>query len=124
MLVDLVPGGGGGGAALRCLVRGRTHACRDARPPRRSLRPAARALQIYLPPVIGMLVAGIMLENIPWGATDGWNPKWGSQMRAAALATIFLRCGLELDLGVRAHRALGWERTPCRLGPAGRLCTD
>lgn len=46
-----------------------------------------------------MLVAGILLENIPWTAIDAFPPKWGSQMRAAALATIFLRCGLELDFG-------------------------
>lgn len=53
---------------------------------------------LYLPRVIGMLVAGIMLQNIPWGAIDSFPDKWGVQMRAAALATIFLRCGLELSL--------------------------
>ena len=52
---------------------------------------------LYLPRVIGMLVAGILLRNIPWGAIDSFPSKWGVQMRAAALATIFLRCGLELS---------------------------
>jgi Kef-type K+ transport system membrane component KefB len=51
----------------------------------------------YLPRVLGMLVAGLLLENIPWSAIDAFPSKWGVQMRAAALATIFLRCGLELD---------------------------
>jgi len=46
-----------------------------------------------------MLVAGIFLQNIPWSAIDAFPDKWGIQMRAAALATIFLRCGLELDFG-------------------------
>jgi NhaP-type Na+/H+ or K+/H+ antiporter len=46
-----------------------------------------------------MLVAGILLQNIPWSAIDAFPKKWGTQMRAAALATIFLRCGLELDFG-------------------------
>jgi NhaP-type Na+/H+ or K+/H+ antiporter len=57
------------------------------------------ANQIFLPRVIGMLVAGILLQNIPWSAIDAFPKKWGTQMRAAALATIFLRCGLELDFG-------------------------
>lgn len=57
------------------------------------------AHQMYLPRVLGMLVSGILLRNIPWQAIDAYPDKWGVQMRAAALATIFLRCGLELDLG-------------------------
>jgi NhaP-type Na+/H+ or K+/H+ antiporter len=57
------------------------------------------ANQLFLPRVIGMLVAGILLQNIPWSAIDAFPKKWGIQMRAAALATIFLRCGLELDFG-------------------------
>ena len=64
-----------------------------------SLIGALIANQIFLPRVIGMLVAGILLQNIPWSAIDAFPPKWGTQMRAAALATIFLRCGLELDFG-------------------------
>ena len=57
------------------------------------------ANQLFLPRVIGMLTTGILLRNIPWSAIDAFPPKWGTQMRAAALATIFLRCGLELDFG-------------------------
>jgi len=58
---------------------------------------ASIAYQLFLPRVIGMLVAGILLQNIPWSAIDAFPSEWGTQMRAAALATIFLRCGLELD---------------------------
>ncbi|KAI7845950.1 hypothetical protein COHA_000496 [Chlorella ohadii] len=57
------------------------------------------AWQLRLPRVIGMLCAGLLMRNIPWSAVDAFNPRWGVQMRAAALATIFLRCGLELDFG-------------------------
>ena len=64
-----------------------------------SLIGALIANQIFLPRVIGMLVAGILLQNIPWAAIDAFPSKWGVQMRAGALATIFLRCGLELDFG-------------------------
>ncbi len=64
-----------------------------------SLIGALIANALFLPRVIGMLVAGILLQNIPWAAIDAFPPKWGTQMRAAALATIFLRCGLELDFG-------------------------
>lgn len=58
------------------------------------------AYEIYFPRVLGMLVAGILMRNLPWDAVSGFPPKWGVQMRAAALATIFLRCGLELDFNV------------------------
>ena len=58
------------------------------------------AYQLRLPRVIGMLCAGLLMRNIPWSAVDAFPPRWGTQMRAAALGTIFLRCGLELDLNV------------------------
>ena len=54
---------------------------------------------VYLPRVIGMLGAGLMLINIPWNAVTAFPSKWGTQIRAGALATIFLRCGCELDFG-------------------------
>ncbi|KAL4424127.1 hypothetical protein ABPG75_001428 [Micractinium tetrahymenae] len=57
------------------------------------------AWQLRLPRVIGMLLAGMFMQNIPWSATSAFPKKWGVQMRAGALATIFLRCGLELDFG-------------------------
>ncbi|KAK2076722.1 hypothetical protein QBZ16_005482 [Prototheca wickerhamii] len=56
------------------------------------------AYQLRLPRVIGMLCAGLLMRNIPWSAVDAFPPRWGTQMRAAALGTIFLRCGLELDI--------------------------
>ena len=46
-----------------------------------------------------MLGAGMLLRNIPWNAITAFPASWGTQMRAGALATIFLRCGCELDLG-------------------------
>ena len=64
-----------------------------------SLIGALIAHQLYLPRVIGMLGAGILLQNVPWAAINAFPKAWGTQMRAAALATIFLRCGLELDIG-------------------------
>jgi NhaP-type Na+/H+ or K+/H+ antiporter len=66
---------------------------------------AALAHQLRLPRVVGMLAAGVLLRNVPWSAIDAFPAAWGRQMRAAALATIFLRCGLELDFGtMRRYR--------------------
>lgn len=48
-----------------------------------------------------MLAAGIALANLPGSPVAAFPRKWGVQMRAAALATIFLRCGLELEFKVR-----------------------
>jgi hypothetical protein len=47
-----------------------------------------------------MLGAGLLLANVPGSVIAAFPPKWGVQMRAAALATIFLRCGLELEFKV------------------------
>lgn len=61
---------------------------------------------LRLPRVIGMLLSGPLLANVAGGAAvRGFPPKWGTQMRAAALATIFLRCGLELEFKVGAAAA-------------------
>ena len=48
-----------------------------------------------------MLGAGMLLANVPGGVVAAFPPKWGTQLRAAALATIFLRCGLELEFKVK-----------------------
>ena len=89
------------------------------------MRPAPPCLllpQIYMPKVIGMICAGLMLENIPWNAISACPKAWGSQMRAGALATIFLRCGLELDFGVGSPERGGSAGTgwPARVVWSGR----
>lgn len=49
---------------------------------------------------MGMLGSGLLLANVPGGVVAAFPDKWGVQLRAAALATIFLRCGLELEFKV------------------------
>jgi hypothetical protein len=44
-----------------------------------------------------MLLAGLLLANVPRSPAAGLPPDWGSQIRAAGLATIYLRCGLVLE---------------------------
>lgn len=58
-----------------------------------------------LPPLLGMLIAGLLLRNIPGGAITADVPLlgqsfdwWSRWTRAAALAVIMLRAGLGLDL--------------------------
>lgn len=63
-------------------------------------RTRARRAQLRVPRVVGMLGAGLLLANVPGGAVAAFPARWGVQMRAAALATIFLRCGLELEFKV------------------------
>ena len=64
----------------------------------------AATRRLKLPPLIGMLIAGLALKNIP-GALTADHPLlghsftwWSKQVRAGALATIMLRAGLGLDL--------------------------
>ena len=58
-----------------------------------------------LPPLLAMLVVGLLLRNVPGGAIDATVPLlghsfawWSSRIRAAALAVIMLRAGLGIDL--------------------------
>jgi len=69
----------------------------------------SRVLQLFLPRVLGILVAGLLMRNLPWSAVDAFPSEWGSQIRAAALATIYLRCGLELDFEVGAWVGVGGD---------------
>ena len=48
-----------------------------------------------------MILSGILLRNVNNGVIiSGLVPSWSKQIRAAALAIIFLRSGLEIDLDV------------------------
>ena len=64
-------------------------------------------LQINIPAPVGMICAGLFLENVPNKGVNqailiwGLKPSWSTEIRAAALAIIFLRSGLEIDLAVR-----------------------
>ncbi|KXZ53431.1 hypothetical protein GPECTOR_7g1329 [Gonium pectorale] len=51
-----------------------------------------------LPPLLGMLLAGLLLRNATPALVSGLPPSWSATFRALALGTIFLRSGLELDL--------------------------
>ena len=49
-----------------------------------------------------MILSGMLLRNVNNGLLiSGLVPSWSKQIRAAALAIIFLRSGLEIDLDVR-----------------------
>ncbi|XP_060028325.1 sodium/hydrogen exchanger 9B2 [Erinaceus europaeus] len=51
-----------------------------------------------LPPLLGMLLAGFLLRNIPWlHAHLHIPPRWSSGLRSLALAVILVRAGLGLD---------------------------
>ena len=58
-------------------------------------------LQLHFPGALAMILSGILLRNINGGIIiSGLRPSWSKQIRAAALAIIFLRSGLEIDLDV------------------------
>lgn len=49
-----------------------------------------------LPPLLGMLLAGFLLRNVP-GLDLQIPPRWSSTLRSLALAVILVRAGLGLD---------------------------
>ena len=53
---------------------------------------------IKLPPLLGMLLVGVMLANVPGLKTVGrLDPGWSSVLRSSALTVILIRAGLGLD---------------------------
>lgn len=57
--------------------------------------------KLYMPPLLGMLMAGVILVNIPGGILASADKKWLKEIKYGSLAVIFLRSGLEQDLSVR-----------------------
>ncbi len=60
--------------------------------------------KIYMPSLLGMLLAGVILVNIPGGILASADKKWLKEIKYGSLAVIFLRSGLEQDLSVRRVR--------------------
>ena len=62
---------------------------------------ASPVTQVGLPGPLGMILTGIAVGNINSGhLVKGLPASWSKELRAIALAIIFLRSGLELDLRV------------------------
>ena len=67
--------------------------------------------QFQIPGAMGMILSGMLLRNVGGGlAIAGLKASLSKQIRGAALAIIFLRSGLEIDLDVRALHCV--RRTP------------
>ncbi|KNC53383.1 uncharacterized protein AMSG_08888 [Thecamonas trahens ATCC 50062] len=60
---------------------------------------------LAMPPLLGMLVAGLVLRNVPGGLLDGFDDEWASVLKSSALAVILIRGGLGLSLP--ALKAMG-----------------
>jgi hypothetical protein len=63
-------------------------------------------LQIKLPPLVGMLFAGVLLRNLPGDPVQGLPYLWAGTIRVGALSVIFIRSGLGLNW--RAFKSIGW----------------
>ena len=53
---------------------------------------------VNVPPLLGMLLSGLLLRNVPGGLVEALPNEWSSATRAAGLSVILMRSGLELDL--------------------------
>lgn len=47
--------------------------------------------QVYLPPLMGMLLSGVILANLPGNLIDDLPDSWSTKIRAGALAVILMR---------------------------------
>lgn len=74
------------------------------------------AERVYIPGAVGMICSGLFLRNVATGILiRGLKASWSKQIRAAALSIIFLRSGLEIELGVSSaheHAAASWQQGP------------
>lgn len=58
-------------------------------------------VQVGVPAPVGMICVGLFLNNVGNAVLiSGLKTSWSKEIRGAALAIIFLRSGLELDLQV------------------------
>lgn len=55
------------------------------------------AIKCKLPSLLGMLLAGLLLKNIPGDPVQGLPSSWSTVIREAGLGIILMRSGLELD---------------------------
>lgn len=62
--------------------------------------------KLDIPPLLGMLISGILLKNFPGYPVDGLPSTWSSTIRTFGLSLILIRSGLELD--VPALIKAGW----------------
>ena len=58
----------------------------------------AAARRVGLPPLLGMLLGGLVVGNLPGAPLAGLPDTWSVGLRLSALAIILLRAGLGLDL--------------------------
>jgi NhaP-type Na+/H+ or K+/H+ antiporter len=54
--------------------------------------------KMSIPALLGMLISGILLKNLPDDPVSGLPDSWSAQFRAFGLSLILMRSGLELDI--------------------------
>ncbi len=62
--------------------------------------------KVKIPPLLGNLVVGIILKNVPGKLVDGLPNEWATIIRSTGLTLILMRSGLELDLPAVVRQ--GW----------------
>ncbi|KAK9818378.1 hypothetical protein WJX72_011662 [[Myrmecia] bisecta] len=55
------------------------------------------AIKCNLPPLLGMLIIGIVLRNLPTDPMRGLPEAWSTKIRTGGLAVILMRAGLKID---------------------------
>jgi NhaP-type Na+/H+ or K+/H+ antiporter len=84
---------GGAGWAL-CLIWGFSYFCGKV------------CEKIGVPALLGMLLSGLLLKNLPGDPVQYFPDAWGTTLRAFGLSLILMRSGLELD--VPQLKKQGW----------------
>lgn len=62
--------------------------------------------KIEVPALLGMLISGLVLKNLPGDPVQNFPDSWGTTLRAFGLSLILMRSGLELD--VPMLKTQGW----------------
>ena len=61
---------------------------------------------VGIPPLLGQLIAGIVLKNFPGTPVEGMEESWAGKIRSIGLCLVLMRSGLEID--VAAVLKQGW----------------
>jgi hypothetical protein len=74
-------------------------------------------VQVYpqMPALMGMLLMGVLLRNVPIDLAKGLPKMWAKEIRYGCLAIIFLASGLEQDIEVPPRSPLPPPASPLAL---------
>ena len=75
-------------------------------PPFNGVKTQPLSKEILLPPLIGMIIFGILMRNFGGDYLENYNDGWGTYIRMICLSVILLEGGFELEFSAEGALSL------------------